>query len=52
MDRYVVVRASALADLCELVDRALDALDDDVLKRCLWGAAAEVRAGAVFEPVA
>jgi hypothetical protein len=52
--RYVIVRAAALGDLVELVDRALPVLAEtfanDELVRCLRGSLAEVRADAVLEP--
>lgn len=48
-DRLVVVSATALTDVLDLVDRALPALDE-VLADALCGAAAELRSSSVLEP--
>jgi hypothetical protein len=54
-DRFVLVRARTLDDLCGLVDIALRQLDEiqphDALNESLRGALAEVRCHALLEPV-
>lgn len=47
-DRLVIVSARPLADMLELVDRALPTLDDR-LRDALAGAAAEVRVEAMLD---
>jgi hypothetical protein len=48
-DRWVLVRADALADLLEQIERVLPDLDD-MLRRPLTGAIAEVRVHSIPEP--
>ena len=48
-DRWVLVRADALADLLEQVERVLPDLDD-MIRRPLAGAVASVRVESVPEP--
>jgi hypothetical protein len=55
MDRYVIVRADALGDLCALVDRAVEDIrlrhgEADPLAGYLRGAVAEIRTSVVPEP--
>lgn len=53
-DRLVLVRAGALVDLCELVERMIPLVENsapnDPLVRCTRGALAELRLHAVLEP--
>ena len=53
-DRYVVVEAHALDDLCELAGRAASAIErastNDPLGLALRGAVAQVRTNATVEP--
>lgn len=48
-DRLIVVSATALTDVLDLVDRALPSLDA-VLADALRGSAAELRSSSVLEP--
>lgn len=50
MDRLVVVPASAVADVCDLVERALPDLDS-ALADALHGATAQLVSVGVLEPV-
>lgn len=49
-DRHVIVRAAALGDLREAIDRALPTILDDRIRDHLRGAAVAVVADAIFEP--
>lgn len=50
MDRLVIVPASAVADLCDIVDRALPQLDEREADQ-LRGVTAAMLSLAVLEPV-
>lgn len=56
MDRYVIVRAGALEDLCQLAECSVAQLNSvqphDPLNAALAGCIAEVRAHSALEPVA
>ena len=49
-DRYVIVRAAALDDLCVLGLQAADELGNYVLATSMRGAVAEIRCDMVPEP--
>lgn len=49
-ERMVLVPATRLVDLLDLVDRALPTVLDDRLRDALSGAAAELRVRSVLEP--